>query len=115
VRKIWEVLDWSVAHGLASVDALNERIARGEFPKSLRESDSAYEQTWRTLWSSSKRGATRSRSSLSPGRRLRQDHDDDKLGLRLEHIGLKLVALNVDNYFFDLALHPQRTNMATMT
>ena len=30
-----------------------------------------------------------------------------KLGLRLQHIGLKLVALNVDNYFFDLALHPK--------
>jgi len=30
-----------------------------------------------------------------------------KLGMRLEHIGLKLVALNIDNYFFDLALHPK--------
>jgi uridine kinase len=30
-----------------------------------------------------------------------------KLGLRLERMGLKLVALNVDNYFFDLALHPR--------
>ncbi len=43
-RKIWYVLDWAVEHRLHSVDALNERIARGEFPDIVRESDAAYEQ-----------------------------------------------------------------------
>ncbi|NIV37307.1 MAG: response regulator SirA, partial [Anaerolineae bacterium] len=30
-----------------------------------------------------------------------------KLGERLAKIGLSLVTLNVDNYFFDLELHPR--------
>src|SRR5512135_1728055 len=30
-RKIWYVLDWSVEHGVHTVDALNQRLERGEF------------------------------------------------------------------------------------
>jgi uridine kinase len=30
-----------------------------------------------------------------------------KLGQGLKHLGLKLVTLNVDNYFFDLEIHPK--------
>ena len=41
-RKIWEVLDWSVDHDLHTVEGLNARIARGEFPEIVRETDRAY-------------------------------------------------------------------------
>ncbi len=43
-RKIYEVLRWSVDHDLHTVERLNARIARGEFPHIVQESDRAYEE-----------------------------------------------------------------------
>ena len=107
-RKIWEVLDWSVEHGLASVDALNERIARGEFPQVVRESDAAYEQDLENAVELVKARRDQVKIVIIAGPSSSgKTTTTIKLGLRLEHIGLKLVALNVDNYFFDLALHPK--------
>ncbi len=107
-RKIWYVLDWSVEHGLYSVDALNERIARGEFPDLVRESDAAYEQDLENAAElvMARRGQVKIVIIAGPSSSGKTT-TTTKLGLRLEHIGLKLVALNVDNYFFDLALHPK--------
>ncbi|MCK4693998.1 MAG: hypothetical protein KAT23_10210, partial [Anaerolineales bacterium] len=30
-EKTWQILDWAVSHGLHTIEALNERIVRGEF------------------------------------------------------------------------------------
>ena len=37
-RKIYEVLNWSIDHGVQTVEQLNERIARGEFADIVTES-----------------------------------------------------------------------------
>jgi len=107
-RKIWHVLDWAVEHGLFSVDALNERIARGEFPDIVRESDAAYEQDLENAAELIKARRDQVKIVIIAGPSSSGKTTTTlKLGMRLEHIGLKLVALNVDNYFFDLALHPK--------
>ena len=107
-RKIWHVLDWAVEHGLHSVDALNERIARGEFPDIVRESDAAYEQDLENAAELIKARRDQVKIVIIAGPSSSGKTTTTlKLGMRLEHIGLKLVALNVDNYFFDLALHPK--------
>jgi len=107
-RKIWCVLDWAMEHGVHSVDALNERIARGEFPDIVRESDAAYEQDLENAAELVKARRDQVKIVIIAGPSSSgKTTTTIKLGMRLEHIGLKLVALNVDNYFFDLALHPR--------
>ena len=43
-QKVWESLDWAVEHGVHTVEALNGRIARGEFVQIVRETDHAYNE-----------------------------------------------------------------------
>src|SRR5690606_23365129 len=38
-QKIWRNLDWAVSHNLHTVNHLNERIAKGEFPHIVHESE----------------------------------------------------------------------------
>ncbi|MCP4168084.1 MAG: adenylyl-sulfate kinase [Chloroflexi bacterium] len=106
--KIWHVLDWSVSNGLHTVTSLNERIEKGEFPNIVNKSEAAYEQ------------------DVDIAARLIAERKHDvrvvlvtgpsssgkttttiKLEQRLQKSGLKFVTLNVDNYFFDLELHPK--------
>jgi uridine kinase len=107
-QKIYQVLDWAAEHDLHSVERLNERIARGEFPAIVKESDTAYE------------------SDVQAAARLINERGDDirivvvagpsssgkttttsKLAEYLSGKGLGFVELNVDNYFFDLEAHPK--------
>lgn len=107
-RKIWCVLDWSVEHGVHTVDALNERIARGEFADIVRESDAAYEQDLENAAELVQERRDQIKIVIIAGPSSSgKTTTTIKLGLRLAHMGLRLVALNVDNYFFDLSMHPQ--------
>ncbi len=107
-RKLWEVLNWAVDHGVHNVFRLNERIARGEFAEIVRESDEAYEkdvdQAARLIVQRRKdlriviiAGPSSSGKTTTTA----------KLAERLRKEGLRLVALNVDHYFFDLEMHPR--------
>ena len=107
-RKIYEVLRWSVDHNLHTVEALNERIARGEFADIVRESDRHYEEEIETAVQliTERRGEVRLVIIAGPSSSGKTT-TTIKLGQRLAREGLSLVALNVDNYFFSLELHPQ--------
>jgi len=107
-RKIWEVLSWSVDHGLNTVDRLNARIAGGEFPAIVQESDAAYEEDVAAAagmiqerWEAVKIAIIAGPSSSG------KTTTTIKLNQRLQEMGLSLVTLNVDNYFLDLELHPR--------
>ena len=107
-RKLWETLSWAVDHNLHTIESLNARVARGEFPDIVRESDQCYEQ------------------EIATAARLIEERGDDvkiaiiagpsssgkttttiKLEALLKSMGKQLVALNVDHYFYDLELHPK--------
>ncbi len=107
-EKIYHVLDWAAEHDLHRVDSLNNRIARGEFPEIVAESDEAYE------------------SDVQAAAELIHERREDirivvvagpsssgkttttrKLSEYLCKRGLGFVELNVDNYFFDLEAHPK--------
>jgi len=106
--KIWYVLDWAITHRVNTVKGLNERIARGEFPDIVSESEAAYELD---VENSAEMVASRCdelkivviTGPSSSGKTT----TTIKLKQRLERIGLNLVTLNVDNYFYDLELHPK--------
>ena len=107
-RKIYEVLNWAVDHNLHTVHHLNERIARGEFPDIVRESDEVYEQDVTTAAEMIRERQEEVRIVIVAGPSSSgKTTTTIKLSERLKTMGISLVALNVDNYFFDLELHPR--------
>jgi uridine kinase len=107
-RKIWEVLTWSVDHCVHTVGHLNERIGRGEFPDIVRESDAAYEEDIAAAADliTERRDEVKIVIIAGPSSSGKTT-TTIKLGERLKRAGLSLVALNIDNYFFDLEMHPK--------
>jgi uridine kinase len=106
--KIWHVLDWSVSHGVNTIAGLNERIARGEFNEIVAESEEAYnvdvENAAETM--AARRDEIKIVLITGPSSSGKTT-TTIKLNQRLARMGLNLVTLNVDNYFFDLDLHPK--------
>jgi len=106
--KIWRNLDWAVSHNLHTVEALNERIARGEFAHIVHESENLYEDdvslaaelvierldSLRMVMISGPSSSGKTTTTI-------------KLEQKLIKKGFKFKALNVDHYFFDLELHPK--------
>jgi len=106
--KIWRVLDWAVSYNLHTIKGLNERIGRGEYPQIVHESEAAYEDDVDTAASLiiERRDALKVIIITGPSSSGKTT-TTIKLEQRLNKVGLKFVTLNVDNYFFDLALHPK--------
>ena len=107
-RKIYQVLRWSTQHDLHTVEMLNARIAQGEFPHIVQESDRAYEEDINTAAQliAGQRDELKLVTIAGPSSSGKTT-TTTKLGRRLAGVGLSLVTLNVDNYFFDLDLHPR--------
>lgn len=106
--KIWRVLDWSVRHNLHSVYRLNERIANGEFPQIVHESEAAYEEDVDTAAELIMERADELKMVLITGPSSSgKTTSTIKVEQRLKKVGLKFVTLNVDNYFFNLDMHPK--------
>ena len=106
--KIWHVLDWAVAHGLNTIDGLNHRIRVGEYSQIVTESEAAYTVDVENAV----KGILARKHDLkmvlitgpsSSGKTT----TTIKINQKLKEHGLKLVTLNVDNYFFDLDKHPK--------
>jgi uridine kinase len=107
-RKLWETLTWAIDHDLYSVDRLNARIARGEFAEVVRESDLFYEEDIHTAVELIKERIDEVRIVIIAGPSSSgKTTTTIKLENALKENGVNLVALNVDNYFYDLELHPK--------
>jgi len=107
-KKLWEVLNWTLDHGLATVSQLNDRLASGEFPEIVREADHAYNDDITTAAEmiGEHRGQVRLVIIAGPSSSGKTT-TTIKLDHLLEKMGLSLKALTVDNYFFDLDVHPR--------
>jgi len=107
-HKLWEVLNWAVAHDLHTVERLNARIVRGEFPQIVRETDRAYDEDVTTAAEMIRERQDQVRVVIIAGPSSSgKTTTTIKLRHMLGHMGLELVALTVDNYFFDLEMHPR--------
>jgi uridine kinase len=106
--KIWHVLNWSVDHGLNTVEKLDERIRNGEFPQIVAESEAAYAQDFQTVVSliEERRDEVRIVTVAGPSSSGKTT-TTNKIALGLGKQGLRFVELNLDNYYFDLELHPK--------
>lgn len=106
--KIWEALDWAVEHKLHTVGQLNERIAAGEFPQIVRETDRFYKEDITTAAEMIKDWRERVRVVLITGPSSSgKTTTTTKLSHLLRRAGISLKPLAVDNYFFNLELHPK--------
>ena len=107
-RKLWEVLSWAVDHDVHTVQRLNARIAHGEFAEVVRESERMYEEDVATAAELIKERLDEVKIAIISGPSSSgKTTTTIKLEALLKGMGMNLVALNVDNYFFDLELHPK--------
>jgi uridine kinase len=106
--KIWGVLDWSVDHGLNTVEKLNGRIQQGEFPQVVAESEAAYARDIQTVTAilQERREQVRIVTVAGPSSSGKTT-TTSKIARGLAKEGLRFVELNLDNYYFDLELHPK--------
>ena len=106
--KIWHVLDWAVTHRVNTIPKLNDRITQGEFSLIVEEAESAYNEDIENASEliASKKNDLKIVIIAGPSSSGKTT-TTIKIKQRLERIGLHLVALNVDNYFFDLEMHPK--------
>ncbi len=106
--KLWHVLDWATTHRVHTVESYNHRIAQGELPEIVTASEAEYNidlenATEMILQRKQDLKMVIITGPSSSGKTT----TTIKISRRLERAGVKLVTLNVDNYFFDLEIHPK--------
>ena len=106
--KVWRSLDWSVTFNLNTIEKINSRIKNGEFPHIVHESETAYETQLDTAAVLIKdRSKDLKMVMVSGPSSSGKTTTTYKLEQRLKKMGMRFVPLIVDNYFFDLELHPK--------
>jgi uridine kinase len=106
--KIWRVLDWAASHQLHTSEAYNQRVQNGEIGRIIQECEAAYnEDVENAAEMISSRIEHLKMVIISGPSSSGKTTTTKKIAQRLERMGYKLVAINLDNYFFDLALHPK--------
>jgi uridine kinase len=107
-EKIWHILDWAISHDLHTTENLNKRIEAGEYLEIIIESEAAYqvdiEKSAQMIMD--RKDMVRLVLITGPSSSGKTT-STIKIGEKLKSAGLKLVTLNVDNYFFDLEMHPK--------
>jgi uridine kinase len=106
--KLWSVLDWAVDHGVNTIDGLNNRIKNGEIQDIVMESETSYSQDITTVEHSILENRDEIKLVIFAGPSSSgKTTTTRKIALRLAEKGITFVELNLDNYYFDLELHPK--------
>jgi uridine kinase len=107
-RKLWEALSWATDHGCVTLEQLSRIVSAGRFGGLIEASDAFYE---RELDAAAEKMIAR-RDELkiviiagpsSSGKTT----TTIKVREKLAAAGIETVPLTVDNYFFDLEMHPK--------
>jgi uridine kinase len=106
--KIWHILNWAIDHDVNTVSGLNRRIAKGEFPLIVKETEELYNEDVENAVETIARKKEDLKIVIITGASSSgKTTTTIKVGQRLKRMGFSLVTLNVDNYFFDLEIHPK--------
>jgi len=107
-RKIWGVLDWAVEHEVNTVANLNLRIQNGGFPDVVKESEEAYEGDIQAVTAliEERKDVVKLVIIAGPSSSGKTT-TTQKIARKLGQKGLRFVELNLDNYYYDLELHPR--------
>lgn len=107
-KAMWHMLDWAVEHECETVDKLNAIVRGGRLPQLVAAADARYEtnldETARAILE--RRGELRFVIVAGPSSSGKTT-TTHKLVERLEREGLHVIPMSLDNYFFDLELHPR--------
>ncbi len=107
-HKLWRILDWAVDHNLHTVESLNERIRKGELSEIVGASEAFYQENVENAAHLIAERKKELRMVIIAGPSSSgKTTTTIKVGERLARMDMRLVTLNVDNYFFDLAMHPK--------
>jgi uridine kinase len=107
-KAMYQALDWAVEHDCHTVSRLNHIIRDGRMPWLIEKSDDRYE----SILDGAAQGILERRDQLrfiivagpSSSGKTTTTH---KIMHRLEASGVHVIPMSLDNYFFDLELHPQ--------
>ncbi len=106
-KAMWQALDWAIEHDCHTVDALNETIAGGRLPELIAAAEERYHSEIDLAAEAvlARREALRFLIVAGPSSSGKTT-TTHKLTERLAAEGIDAVPLALDNYFFDLELHP---------
>ena len=107
-KTMWQRLNWALEHRCETVEKLNARIRAGELRDLVRESDALYESILDQAAAAvlERKGELRFLVVAGPSSSGKTT-TTHKLAQRLEQAGLHVIPMSLDNYFFDLELHPK--------
>jgi len=107
-EKIWRVLDWAIDHGLNHVKGLNQRVSNGEMREIVMESEVAYQQDIEQIAEQIRERKDQIRIVIVAGPSSSGKTTTTKiLTEKLRRSGYHLKELGLDNYFYDLEMHPK--------
>ncbi len=106
--KLWSVLNWAVDHNLNTVEGLNKRVQNGEIQDIVMESETEYNQDIAVVENAilASQGEIKLAIFAGPSSSAKTT-TTRKVALRLAEKGVTFLELNLDNYYFDLELHPR--------
>lgn len=107
-KLIWQVLSWNADRDVDTIPGLNRRVKDGAFSDLVADSEAAYhaqlDHAVETLMNRKERVKVVVIAGPSSSGKTTTTY---KLTERLADKGLEPVPLNLDNYFFDLEMHPK--------
>ena len=107
-HKIWQVLDWAASRDLHTIKRYNRQLEEGNLQQVTSESEMFYEEDIKNAAEEIIDRREKLKIVLISGPSSSgKTTTTIKIGNILKQSGLSLVALNVDNYFFDLEKHPK--------
>jgi uridine kinase len=105
---MWKVLLWNVIHGVDTVEGLNGRVRDGTFPQLVQEADAAYDEDIAKAVSDICELGDRIRLIIVAGPSSSgKSTTMAKMIAALRQRDCDPVPMSLDNYFFDLEMHPQ--------
>lgn len=106
--KLWQVLDWSASHEVHTSQKLNQQIREGNLHEIVTAAEAAYSEDVENAANMILERKNEVRVVFIAGPSSSgKTTTTIKIGERLARQGFKLITLNVDHYFFDLAKHPK--------
>lgn len=107
-KKLWEVLSWNCDHECETVEKLNLHIRNGSIKSLIEQAEKAYHDDVEKASQAILERKDQIRLVIIAGPSSSgKTTTTIKLAEFLRKQGLKLIALNIDNYFFNLECHPK--------
>jgi uridine kinase len=105
---MWKVLLWNVIHGVDTIEGLNRRVRDGTFPQLVREADEAFDAEIAKAAGDICELRDHVRLVIVAGPSSSgKSTTMAKLIAELKKQDCRPVPMSMDNYFFDLEMHPK--------